>query len=179
MWTIPCVCVCVWCGYTAAVFSGVCVFACGCVCRFSCLYDKWQPDIGLRGRAAQMDYCLCPFFANITHNFTDETHSHTHTRTGTGRQHTAEHQAVALWHVFRKHKLTWKLIVSHYGCYSYNYWLFGDFFFSSFRTTPNTTPLFYFSFHPVSPHLSSWLRTFTGRVIFPLYIPLKSVCGVR
>ena len=40
----------------------VCVFACACVCRFSCLYDKWQPDIGLRGRAAQMDYCLCPFF---------------------------------------------------------------------------------------------------------------------
>lgn len=44
----------------AAVFSGVCV--CVCVCRFSCLYDKWQPHFGLRGRAAQMDSCLCPFF---------------------------------------------------------------------------------------------------------------------
>lgn len=74
MWTIlRCVSVCDV-VIRAAVFNGVCVCLHVHVCRFSCLYDKWQPDIGLRGRAAQMDYCLCPFFVNITHS----THRNTH-----------------------------------------------------------------------------------------------------
>lgn len=44
------------------------VFACARACSFSCCHDKWQPDIGLKGRAAQMDYCLCPFYQPYTFN---------------------------------------------------------------------------------------------------------------
>lgn len=44
------------------------VFAFAWVCRFSCCHDKWQPDIGLKGRAAQLDYCLCPFYQLYTFN---------------------------------------------------------------------------------------------------------------
>lgn len=50
------------------------LFGCGWlhgdVCRLSCLYDKWRPDIGLKGRPVQMDWC---YGAHLeSHSLTDK-----------------------------------------------------------------------------------------------------------
>lgn len=42
------------------------------------MYDIWQPDIGLRGRAAQMDYCLCPILSGEEHLTLYIQHAHIH-----------------------------------------------------------------------------------------------------
>lgn len=64
---------------SCSLWLGVCLRV--NVWSFSCLYDKWQPDMRLMGRAAQMDQRLCPFFVKITHNFTDNIHNQSTTNT--------------------------------------------------------------------------------------------------
>lgn len=133
------------------------------VCSFSCLYDKWQPDMELMGRAAQMDQRLCPFFVKIAHNFTDNIHNQSTINTTSVLS--PPHSCCLLQIRLLKWMFWHPLFIEP---------------FILFRSASLSVSHLHLRFHQAS-HLLSWLLELDEFLFYCFYcfLPLTIDCGMR